>query len=85
MPWGRVRCSFCGKNREAVGKLVSGRHGYICEACVTAASRIIDASNSSASPVEMTEQRSVLRRLLTTLRRAFNAAQGRPITIEGAA
>ena len=52
MRWGRVRCSFCGKDRESVAKLVSGRNAYICDACVGAASRIIEASNHGTPRTE---------------------------------
>lgn len=27
-------CSFCGKEKEEVGKLIAGQDGYICTACV---------------------------------------------------
>lgn len=27
-------CSFCGKEKEEVGKLIAGQDGYICSACV---------------------------------------------------
>jgi ATP-dependent protease Clp ATPase subunit len=85
MPWGRVRCSFCGKNHESVGRLVSGRHGDICETCVGVAPRIIEASDNSAPSTGVPERPSPLRRLLTTLRRVFNLAHTRSITIERAA
>jgi ATP-dependent Clp protease ATP-binding subunit ClpC len=29
-----VECSFCGRRPPETGKLVSGRHAYICEHCV---------------------------------------------------
>jgi hypothetical protein len=32
--WRRSRCSFCGKPEGAVGKLIVGGTGSICNACV---------------------------------------------------
>lgn len=40
----QLRCSFCGKGASEVAKLVAGRRAYICDACVAAAKRIMDAS-----------------------------------------
>ena len=43
-----LRCSFCRKSEHHVQKLVSGAGGgYICDACVLVASRIIRDSDSS--------------------------------------
>ncbi len=43
-----LRCSFCRKSERQVRKLVSGAGGgYICDACVLVASRIIRDSDSS--------------------------------------
>ena len=43
-----LRCSFCRKSEHHVRKLVSGAGGgYICDACVLVASRIIRDSDSS--------------------------------------
>ena len=36
-----LRCSFCGRDHDAVKKLVSGPGVYICDACVAEASRIM--------------------------------------------
>lgn len=35
-------CSFCGRNEEAVEKLISGPHAYICDKCVHLCSGILD-------------------------------------------
>lgn len=35
--WGRgdvLRCSFCGKPRDRVGKIIAGPGVYICNECV---------------------------------------------------
>ena len=40
---GEVRCSFCGKRRSQVSKLVGSQHGaYICDECVRACAEMID-------------------------------------------
>ncbi len=39
----RIRCSFCGKTQEQVGRLISGPNGaYICDHCVDICAEIID-------------------------------------------
>jgi hypothetical protein len=30
----RLRCSFCGRRASEVERLVAGRSGYICDACI---------------------------------------------------
>ena len=45
-----VRCSFCGRNRDAVNELVSGPSVYICDRCVDIATRIIADSRANKSP-----------------------------------
>ncbi len=43
-----LRCSFCLKSEHQVRKLLSGGDGgYICDACVSIAARIIRDSDSS--------------------------------------
>jgi ATP-dependent Clp protease ATP-binding subunit ClpX len=39
-----LRCSFCGRDQDAVKKLVSGPGVYICDQCVATATRIMDES-----------------------------------------
>jgi len=36
-----LSCSFCGKNREAVDKLIAGPSVYICNECITLSYNII--------------------------------------------
>jgi ATP-dependent protease Clp ATPase subunit len=36
-----MRCSFCGKSRDQVNKLVAGPGVYICDHCVTLCNEII--------------------------------------------
>ena len=48
-----MRCSFCGKNRSQVSKLIQGTGGiYICDECVDACAEII----SEAENAEQTEE-----------------------------
>lgn len=37
-----ICCSFCGRNEEAVEKLISGPNVYICDKCVTLCSGILE-------------------------------------------
>jgi ribosomal protein L37AE/L43A len=37
----RFRCSFCGKRRDQVRRLIAGPSVYICDACVTLCNQII--------------------------------------------
>ena len=40
---GKIRCSFCGKTQDQVGKLISGPNGaYICDECIDICSEIIE-------------------------------------------
>ena len=44
-----LRCSFCAKSESQVRKLVAGGGGgYICDACVSIAARIIEDSDASS-------------------------------------
>ena len=46
----RLACSFCGRSADEVSKLVAGPRVYICDACVAAASRIIEESDRGPGP-----------------------------------
>lgn len=39
-----LRCSFCGKPETQVGKLIAGPKVHICDACVGACNRILEAT-----------------------------------------
>jgi ATP-dependent Clp protease ATP-binding subunit ClpX len=42
-----MRCSFCGKSRSQVRKLIQGQDGLcICDECVTACSEMIAESDA---------------------------------------
>ena len=39
----RIRCSFCGKTQEQVGRLISGPNGaYICDECIDICAEILE-------------------------------------------
>ena len=37
-----VRCSFCGKDQEAVNRIIAGPGAYICNECVQLCMSILD-------------------------------------------
>ena len=40
---GKIRCSFCGKTQDQVGRLISGPNGaFICDECVDICAEIIE-------------------------------------------
>ena len=41
-PEGNVRCSFCGKTQEMVGRLIAGDGVYICDQCVDLCMTILE-------------------------------------------
>jgi hypothetical protein len=42
----KIRCSFCGKSRDAVEKLISGPGVYICDECIALCNRILAEESS---------------------------------------
>ncbi len=47
----QLECSFCERSEAQVRRLVAGAGGgYICDACVSIAARIIADSDASTSP-----------------------------------
>lgn len=48
-PQGPIICSFCGRNEDAVEKLVSGPEVYICDKCIRICSGILDKKTEIAS------------------------------------
>ena len=46
----QLRCSFCGKNETEVSKLVAGPRVYICDKCVTIASRMMEGGSHDDNP-----------------------------------
>ena len=56
-----MHCSFCGKSRSQVSKLIQGPGGvYICDECVHACSQMIDEADGSAAVDEDAEEESPL-------------------------
>lgn len=49
-----LSCSFCGKNRESVDKLIAGPSVYICNECVTLSYNIIIDEKSAKVDDELT-------------------------------
>lgn len=39
-----LRCSFCHKPESKVDKLIGGRRCYICDVCVAACNKLLDAT-----------------------------------------
>ena len=50
----KLRCSFCGRDETQVAKLVAGPRVYICDSCVTVASRIMNSDGDASATVEPT-------------------------------
>jgi ClpX C4-type zinc finger len=77
-----LRCSFCGKGEAEVHKLVAGPRVYICDVCVTAASRIMnDPSGGHRPPAAQSAGR---RKLLTRVRGFLRGGGWRRISSPGA-
>lgn len=50
-----LQCSFCGKNREDVEKLIAGPSVYICNECVNLSYHIVqDAKNPEGVEIDLT-------------------------------
>lgn len=43
------KCSFCGKNEDQVGFLISGLDGFICDECATRAAEIVKEAKDYSS------------------------------------
>ena len=66
----RLKCSFCGRGEAEVAKLVAGPRVYICNECVTLASRIMNGESDVDSHAKEPKG-SVLSRLVVRARRLF--------------
>ena len=49
---GQMKCSFCGKAQEQVGKLVAGPGVYICDECIELCNEIIEEEFSGEEEVD---------------------------------
>lgn len=47
-----ISCSFCGRNEEAVEKLISGPNVYICDKCVKLCSGILEKKKGPSTTFE---------------------------------
>ena len=43
-------CSFCGHGRKDVKKLIAGRNGCICDSCIAASRKVLEAWRSEHAP-----------------------------------
>ena len=77
----KLHCSFCGKSETEVEKLVAGPRVYICDSCVTIASKIISDSNVGDQPVRV--EVTVWRKLVDRIRRVFHANAVNPVSESG--
>jgi len=46
-----LACSFCSRTEDAVDKLISGPHAYICDRCIRLCSNLIDKKKNAAAAV----------------------------------
>jgi len=58
-----LRCSFCGKQRSQVGKLIAGPNVYICVECVDLCNEIIGESDLRRAGSGEEKQEADLRQL----------------------
>ena len=47
-----LQCSFCGKNREEVKKLIAGPSSYICNECISISHKIVNEDEADVSELE---------------------------------
>ena len=77
----KLHCSFCGKSETEVAKLVAGPRVYICDSCVTIASKIINDSQGDTPPVRV--EPTPWRKLVERIRRLFHASSVNPVSESG--
>jgi ATP-dependent protease Clp ATPase subunit len=51
---GNLSCSFCGRSQQKVTKLIAGKGGYICDACMRRAQAVIAEPGRTASAATAT-------------------------------
>ncbi len=56
-------CSFCGRNEEAVEKLISGPQAYICDKCVRLCSGILDRKQPTSFELKVLKPKEIKERL----------------------
>jgi ATP-dependent protease Clp ATPase subunit len=75
----QLRCSFCRKNEAEVSKLVAGPRVYICDACVTVASRLIEVGPHDDRPPAKVEP-TVWRKLSARARQLLPGGDARRVS-----
>ncbi|HVH64699.1 MAG TPA: ClpX C4-type zinc finger protein [Candidatus Acidoferrum sp.] len=48
----KLRCSFCGKSKDEVNRLIAGPGVFICDACVALCNQIIGEEPPPPQPVQ---------------------------------
>lgn len=56
-------CSFCGRTEEAVEKLISGPHVYICDKCVRLCTGILDKKSTGHYEFKILKPKEIKERL----------------------
>jgi|SRR5437588_8733930 len=59
------RCSFCRQPETRVAKLLAGASGFICDACVGACNRILEATQSDSRGPQAASDEQLLASLKT--------------------
>lgn len=72
----QLSCSFCGKKETEISKLVAGPKVYICNECVTLASRIM-SDDSSGDALSPETESSVWHKLFGFMRRLVHGGDQR--------
>jgi ATP-dependent protease Clp ATPase subunit len=73
----KLRCSFCKRNEDEVAKLVAGPRVYICDQCVTVASRIMEGDQDDKG---VSIAPTVWHKLTDRVRRLFHPGEARRAT-----
>ena len=47
-----LHCSFCGREKSEVGKLIAGTDGYICNECIELCHSMLEDSGEIETPSE---------------------------------
>jgi hypothetical protein len=47
---GKLRCSFCGRDADEVGRLIAGANGHICDECVAECVKVLDDHGGFDAP-----------------------------------
>ncbi|MEV4833496.1 ClpX C4-type zinc finger protein [Nonomuraea sp. NPDC049486] len=48
-----IRCSFCTKSKDEVGKMIAGAGVYICDECVGLCNAVLEMPRESSSTAEI--------------------------------